>query len=110
MWIIAHLLSNIGLSQTFSPQEINVDDLMLNLHDPVFYSEDKTESVEALICICTVCLHLYGYFEPAAMAFINELIPTFDQLQEINENPFRAFAIGYICILTVRNTGYTTNH
>ncbi|EAX94178.1 hypothetical protein TVAG_315840 [Trichomonas vaginalis G3] len=85
-----------------------VDDLMLNLHDPIFYSEDKTESVEALICICTVCLHLYGYFEPAAMAFINELIPTFDQLQEINENPFRAFAIGYICILTVRNTEYTT--
>lgn len=85
-----------------------VDDIILNLHEPIFNATSKEESIEALTCICSICLNMYQSFEPVAMAFINELIPTFDQVDQINEHPFRAFAIGYICLLTVRNTEYTT--
>lgn len=83
-----------------------VDELVNNLHDPIFNYSDIEEHNEALFAICNICANTFSSFEPCGIALINELLPTLDRA--LDEESLKLFAIGYICILSVRNTEYTT--
>ena len=83
-----------------------LDELVNNLHQPIFEYSSIEEHNEALITLCAVCANTYGSFEPCAITFLNDIIPALDRTTD--EEALRFFAIGYVCILSIRNPEFTT--
>jgi hypothetical protein len=83
-----------------------LNELVKNLHDPIFHSYNIKEHNEALYAICNICPHTFLSFEPYAIALINELLPSLDLA--LDDESLKFFAVGYVCLLSVRNSEYTT--